>query len=75
MRKALIIIFSLLLLVIGAGGILLPIVGYIYGRELTVTLFTLSFPFFPFFGLPLAIWLLITGGGLIMGREWAWPCC
>ncbi|HBL37267.1 MAG TPA: hypothetical protein DD734_04220 [Firmicutes bacterium] len=72
MRKALIIIFSLLLLVIGAGGILLPIVGYIYGRELTVTLFTLSFPFFPFFGLPLAIWLLITGGGLIMGREWAW---
>ena len=72
MRNALIIIGGLLLLVIGVGGILLPIVGYIYGRQLTVTLFTLSFPFFPFFCLPLAVWLSITGGGLIFRREWAW---
>lgn len=72
MRKGLIIIGGLLLSIIGVIGILLPIAGYIYGRDLTITLFTLSFPFLPLFGLPLAAWLMVTGGGLILRRAWAW---
>lgn len=72
LRKALILFYGLLLLLVGGGGIIFPVLGYIYGRDGAVVLARLSFPFFPFFYLPFTGWLLITGGGLLFRRKWAW---
>ncbi|NLY92265.1 MAG: hypothetical protein GX081_11765 [Firmicutes bacterium] len=72
MRKVFILCFGLLLLLVGGGGIILPVLGYLYYREEAVLLARLGFPFFPFFYLPFMGWLLITGGGLLFRRKWAW---
>ena len=62
MRKAIIIICGFLLLIIGVGGLFLPVFVYFWVREWTSFLLTLGFPFFVFISFhPL---LLVTGGGL-----------
>ncbi|NLW59829.1 MAG: hypothetical protein GX073_05725 [Firmicutes bacterium] len=72
MRKAIIIICGFLLLIIGVGGLFLPVFVYFWVREWTSFLLTLGFPFFPVFYLPFTLGLLVTGGGLIARRQWAW---
>jgi hypothetical protein len=71
-RKVIVLFCGLLLLLLGGGGLLLPLLGYIYEREGAVLLASLSFPLFPFFYLPFTGWLLVTGGGLLFRRKWAW---
>lgn len=72
MRKAIIIICGLVMLLCGLGGLLFPVFGYFWAREWATFIFTLSFPFFPVFYLPFTGWLLVTGGGLVACRQWAW---
>lgn len=72
MRKAIIVICGLLLLLGGLGGLLIPVLGYFYAREWAVFFVTLSYPFFPVFYFPFTVWVLVTGGGLLGRRPWAW---
>ncbi len=72
MRKATIVICGLLMLACGAGGLFLPVFAYFWAREWFAFFFTLGFPFFPVFYLPFTCWVLVTGGGLVARRQWAW---
>ena len=72
MRKATIVICGLLMLICGAGGLFLPVFAYFWAREWATFFYTLGFPFFPVFYLPFVGWVLVTGGGLLTRRQWAW---
>ncbi|HEY8393161.1 MAG TPA: hypothetical protein VIL83_10605 [Capillibacterium sp.] len=72
MRKVVILCFGLLLFLVGAGGVVFPVLGYLYARAEALVLADLSYPLFPYFYVPFTVWLLITGGGLLFRRKWAW---
>jgi len=64
-------LIGLILCLLGAAGVLLPIVGYFSYRYWLVSLYQLTpYLLFLFYG-PLMLWFLVTGIGLLAKREWA----
>ncbi|NLW56437.1 MAG: hypothetical protein GX050_07475 [Firmicutes bacterium] len=71
MQKILQFLIGLTLLLLGASGLLLLIVGYLCYRYWFVAFYQLI-PYLLFLlYVPLMLWLLITGIGVLARRDWA----